>query len=126
MNKMQWSRQWLVYSLVGGLMVLALLIMACGGDDATETPTQPPAPATMAPSTPAPTMAPAATMAPSTPAPYCGSDQGADASSSHTGRNGYRRTGANGHSHNAGYRQAHACRYAYGSRSPECRFRPGL
>ncbi len=69
MNKTQWPRHWRVYSLVGALMVLALLIMACGGDDATETPTQPPATATMAPSTPAPTMAPAATMAPSTPAP---------------------------------------------------------
>ena len=64
MNKIQWSRHWRVYSLVGALMVLVLLIMACG-DDATEAP----APATMAPSTPAPTMAPTATMAPSTPAP---------------------------------------------------------
>ena len=69
MNKTQWSRHWRVYCLVGAMMVLLLLIVACGDEEATEAPTQAPAAATSAPSTPAPTMAPAATMAPSTPAP---------------------------------------------------------
>ena len=128
MNKTQWPRHWRVYSLVGALMVLALFIMACGGDDATETPTQPPATATMAPSTPAPTMAPAATMAPSTPAPTAAATRAPTRAAAATParRTGYRRTGANGgandHSHNAGYRQAHACRYAYGSRSQSAGF----
>ena len=69
MNKTQWSRHWRAFSLVGAMMVLLLLIVACGDEEATEAPTQAPAAATRAPSTTAPTMAPTATMAPSTPAP---------------------------------------------------------
>ena len=68
MKKLQWYRHWRAFSLVGALMVLLLLIVACGDEEATEAPTQAPAAATRAPSTPAPTMAPTATMAPSTPA----------------------------------------------------------
>ena len=78
----------------------------------------------MAPSTPAPTMAPDSNNGPINAGARWDCDQGAHASSSsHTG---YLRTGANSgandRSHTAGYRKAHACRYAYGSRSQSAGF----
>ena len=69
MKSPKWLRRWQMLTLLSMVALMAMVIVACGGDDEEETPAATAAPATAAPATAAPATAAPATAAPATAAP---------------------------------------------------------
>ncbi len=110
MNKMQWSRHWRIFSLVGALIVLVLLNCRLRRGRRHGNAHASARPGNQCPVHAGANNGPRCDNGPINAGAYAGS------------RNGYRRTGANSRSHATGHRKAHTYRYAYGSRRPSAGF----